>query len=192
MLARIASTAGRARSTRRASAAPRESASRPTAPVPANRSRNRLPRSGGTPCSSMLSRASRARSLVGRVSRPGGATRCRPRCRPAMIRTKPGGFDTPLPLGLPRARPARRCPMLRFALLGCGRIGRMHADNIAAHPKAALAWTYDVDAASARAVAERHGARAAGTVEEALADPAVDAVMIASFTDTHVALITAA
>ncbi len=26
--------------------------------------------------------------------------------------------------------------MIRFAVLGCGRIGRMHADNVAAHPKA--------------------------------------------------------
>ena len=51
--------------------------------------------------------------------------------------------------------------MLRFALLGCGRIGRMHADNIAAHPKAQLAWTYDVHRPSAEEVAERHGAMVA-------------------------------
>ena len=29
--------------------------------------------------------------------------------------------------------------MLRIAVLGCGRIGRMHADNIAARRRAALA-----------------------------------------------------
>ena len=29
--------------------------------------------------------------------------------------------------------------MLRIAVLGCGRIGRMHAANIAAHPRATLA-----------------------------------------------------
>ena len=28
--------------------------------------------------------------------------------------------------------------MLNFAVLGCGRIGRMHARNIAAHPRAEL------------------------------------------------------
>ena len=82
--------------------------------------------------------------------------------------------------------------MLRFALLGCGRIGRMHADNLAAHPKAELAWAYDVARPAAVAVAEAHGCRVAGTVAEALNDTGVDAVLIASSTDTHVELITAA
>ena len=82
--------------------------------------------------------------------------------------------------------------MIRFAVLGCGRIGRMHADNLAAHPKAALAWAYDVDRASAVAVAEKHGCGVAGTVAEVLGDGGVDAVLIASSTDTHVQLITAA
>ena len=192
MLARIASSAGRARSTRRASAAPRESASRPTAPVPANRSRNRLPRSGGTPCSSMLSRASRARSLVGRVSRPGGATSRRPRCRPATIRTKPGGFDTPPALGFPRARPARRCPCCASRSSAAAASAGCTPDNIAAHPKAQLASTYDVAPPSAEAVAERARGEGGGLGRGGALDPAVDAVLIASSTDTHVELITAA
>ncbi len=29
--------------------------------------------------------------------------------------------------------------MVRFALFGCGRIGRVHADSIAVHPRAELA-----------------------------------------------------
>ena len=82
--------------------------------------------------------------------------------------------------------------MIRFAVLGCGRIGRMHADNLAAHPKAELAWAYDVARPAAVAVAEAHGCRVAGTVAEALDDTGVDAVLIASSTDTHVELITAA
>jgi myo-inositol 2-dehydrogenase/D-chiro-inositol 1-dehydrogenase len=82
--------------------------------------------------------------------------------------------------------------MLRFALFGCGRIGRMHADNLAAHPEAALLWAYDVHEPAARDVAERHRAKVAEDIEQALADPAVDAVLIASSTDTHVELITAA
>ena len=52
--------------------------------------------------------------------------------------------------------------MIRFAVLGCGRIGRMHADNLAAHPKAELAWAYDVQRPAAVAVAEAHGCRVAG------------------------------
>lgn len=82
--------------------------------------------------------------------------------------------------------------MIRFALFGCGRIGRLHADNIAAHPKTELAWVQDVHEPSAAALATRHGARLARTADEALADPSVDAVLIASSTDTHVALLTAA
>jgi myo-inositol 2-dehydrogenase/D-chiro-inositol 1-dehydrogenase len=82
--------------------------------------------------------------------------------------------------------------MLRFAVLGCGRIGRMHAANLAAHPKARLLWCYDVVTKVADEVAPMLGARAAGSVDEVLADPGVDAVLIASSTDTHVQLLTAA
>lgn len=80
--------------------------------------------------------------------------------------------------------------MLRFALFGAGRIGAMHAANIAANPRAALHCIYDVHAPTAAKVAQAHGARVAADVAAALAE--VDAVLIASSTDTHVDLITAA
>lgn len=79
-----------------------------------------------------------------------------------------------------------------FAILGCGRIGRMHADIVAANPHAKVVWTYDVHTASAESVAHKHGAKAASTVDEALGDPEVRAVLIASSTDTHVDLLTRA
>ncbi len=79
--------------------------------------------------------------------------------------------------------------MLRFALFGCGRIGRMHGHNLVSHPKAELAWVYDVVEAAAAEVGAKHGAKVAATIDEALADPAVDAVLIASSTDTHIELI---
>ncbi len=82
--------------------------------------------------------------------------------------------------------------MLRFALFGAGRIGRMHADNIARHPRARLTHVYDVVPKAAREVAGLHGARAADEVGEVLTSHEVDAVLIASSTDTHVELITAA
>ena len=75
--------------------------------------------------------------------------------------------------------------MLRIAVLGCGRIGRMHAANVARHPRTSLPMVYDVHAPSAAATAEREGARVAGSAEEVLASPAVDAVLIASATPTH-------
>ena len=42
--------------------------------------------------------------------------------------------------------------MIRIAVLGCGRIGVMHAANIAAHPRAVLAGVFDIHAPAAQAV----------------------------------------
>ncbi len=82
--------------------------------------------------------------------------------------------------------------MVRFALFGAGRIGAMHAANVAANGRAALHCVYDVHAPAAQKVAALHGAKVAPSVAAALADKEVDAVLIASSTDTHVDLITAA
>lgn len=79
--------------------------------------------------------------------------------------------------------------MIGFALLGCGRIGRMHARNIHAHPGAELVACYDVAGPAAAAVAAELGAVQAHSVDEALGNPRVQAVFIASSTDTHVDLI---
>lgn len=81
--------------------------------------------------------------------------------------------------------------MVRFAVLGCGRIGRMHARNIAAHPRAELATCYDVVRAAAEATAAELGTEVAPSVEAVLADGRVDAVLICSTTDTHADLLTA-
>ena len=81
--------------------------------------------------------------------------------------------------------------MISFCQFGAGRIGAIHAANIARHPGARLRTVVDVDVAAAAKLAERHGA-AVGEVAAALADRAVDAVLIASSTDTHADLIEAA
>jgi myo-inositol 2-dehydrogenase/D-chiro-inositol 1-dehydrogenase len=82
--------------------------------------------------------------------------------------------------------------MIRFAVLGCGRIGRMHARNLARHPRAQLVSVFDIVAKSAADTAAELGVTAAATVEEVLADSRVEAVLIATSTDTHVPLIIAA
>jgi myo-inositol 2-dehydrogenase / D-chiro-inositol 1-dehydrogenase len=74
--------------------------------------------------------------------------------------------------------------MLRFAQFGAGRIGAIHAANLAAMSETQLLHVIDVNAEAARALAVRHAARVS-TVEAALADSNVDAVIIASSTDTH-------
>jgi myo-inositol 2-dehydrogenase / D-chiro-inositol 1-dehydrogenase len=81
--------------------------------------------------------------------------------------------------------------MTRFALFGAGRIGAIHAGNLAANSRASLDAVVDVNEGAARALAERHGARVASP-EDVFADPAVDAVLIASSTDTHAPLVEAA
>ncbi|GJD47787.1 Myo-inositol 2-dehydrogenase [Methylobacterium crusticola] len=82
--------------------------------------------------------------------------------------------------------------MVGFAVLGCGRIGRMHALNVARHPRATLVTCYDKFPETARAAAAETGAVAADSIEAALAHPEVQAVLIATPTDTHVDLIVAA
>ncbi|WP_425074767.1 inositol 2-dehydrogenase [Sagittula sp. S175] len=80
--------------------------------------------------------------------------------------------------------------MTRIALLGCGRIGRMHADIIAAHPRATLAGVYDTHAPSAQEVADKHGVTNFASPEAVFASEA-DAVLVATPTTTHVDFIKA-
>lgn len=82
--------------------------------------------------------------------------------------------------------------MVGMAVLGCGRIGCMHALNVSRNARARLITVFDVNAALAAAVATDLGVTAAASVEEVLANPAVEGVLIASSTDSHVELITAA
>ena len=75
--------------------------------------------------------------------------------------------------------------MVGFALFGAGRIGRLHAANLARHPRADLRWVYDVDAAAAAEVADLHDATEAPSLDDALRDDSVEAVLIASSTKTR-------
>jgi len=82
---------------------------------------------------------------------------------------------------------------VRVGLLGCGRIGKMHADLLATRiDGASLAAVYDVVPDAARASGEPYGATVAATPEELIADPSVDAIAICSSTDTHIDLLVAA
>jgi myo-inositol 2-dehydrogenase/D-chiro-inositol 1-dehydrogenase len=81
--------------------------------------------------------------------------------------------------------------MLTFAQFGAGRIGQIHAANLALNPDARLRYVVDVDAKAAQALAGKHGAEVADRAR-AFGDPAVGAVVIASSTDTHADLAIAA
>ncbi|PWE49132.1 inositol 2-dehydrogenase [Thioclava sp. NG1] len=78
--------------------------------------------------------------------------------------------------------------MLKIGLLGAGRIGQVHAVNIAGHSGSTLVAVSDVNAEAARALAAKFGANVASS-EEIIADPEIDAVLVATSTDTHSDLI---
>lgn len=71
-----------------------------------------------------------------------------------------------------------------IALIGAGRIGKIHAANVAANPKLRLARVVDPFADAAAALAGSYGAQVS-SIEEAFADPAIRGVIVASSTDTH-------
>ena len=81
--------------------------------------------------------------------------------------------------------------MLEIAQFGAGRIGQIHASNIAASKEARLRYVIDVNADAAQKLAARYGAKVVSE-KEAFADPKVNAVLIASSTDTHARLAIAA
>ncbi|MBZ0259020.1 MAG: inositol 2-dehydrogenase [Hyphomicrobiales bacterium] len=74
--------------------------------------------------------------------------------------------------------------MIRFGVIGAGRIGKVHAATIAANPKARLAYVADAMPAAAEALASQHGAKAV-SVEDILKARDVDAVVIGSPTGFH-------
>ena len=79
--------------------------------------------------------------------------------------------------------------MLRIALLGAGRIGQVHARSITEHGDAQLAWVCDPIEMAATTLAGHYGTKWSLEPQDALDDPSVDAVLIASATATHTDLI---
>jgi myo-inositol 2-dehydrogenase/D-chiro-inositol 1-dehydrogenase len=74
--------------------------------------------------------------------------------------------------------------MQKIALIGAGRIGKIHAANVAAHPELQLAYVIDPIADAAKSVAASFGAKSA-ELDSALGDAGVSGVIVASSTDTH-------
>jgi myo-inositol 2-dehydrogenase/D-chiro-inositol 1-dehydrogenase len=83
---------------------------------------------------------------------------------------------------------------VNVALIGAGRIGQRHAATLAsAIPRADLALIADVHGPSAEALAAKvRCPRWSADPAEALVDPTIDAIVIASSTDSHAPLIVGA
>jgi len=77
---------------------------------------------------------------------------------------------------------------VRFAILGVGRIGRVHADAISGNGGAALLAVADSQAEAAEAMRKIHGCEVRTVDDIADADD-IDAVVICTPTDTHATLI---
>jgi myo-inositol 2-dehydrogenase / D-chiro-inositol 1-dehydrogenase len=81
--------------------------------------------------------------------------------------------------------------MIRFGVIGAGRIGKVHAATIAGNPKAKLAYIADAMPKAAEELAAKHGANVA-SVDEIVKAKDVDAVLIGSPTPFHAEQIQAA
>ncbi|MSP50677.1 MAG: inositol 2-dehydrogenase [Alphaproteobacteria bacterium] len=79
-----------------------------------------------------------------------------------------------------------------FCLIGAGFIGPVHAANIAAHPGARLRSVVDLNREAAERIVAKHGGIVAASLEAALADKGLDAVVICTPPRTHAPIIEAA
>lgn len=78
--------------------------------------------------------------------------------------------------------------MLNVGLLGAGRIAGVHATAITTNPGSRLVAVSDINTDAAAKLASAYGAEARST-DAILADPLINAVLIATSTDTHSDLI---
>ena len=81
--------------------------------------------------------------------------------------------------------------MIRFGVIGAGRIGKVHARTIAGNSKAKLVYVADALPQAAEGLANAYGAIVA-SVDEIIASKDVDAVLIGSPTPFHAEQIIAA
>jgi len=78
--------------------------------------------------------------------------------------------------------------MLRVAVLGAGRIGKIHAANVAGNPKAKLVTVADPYGTAAKDLADHLGCEASLDPFAAIGRGDVDAIIVGTPTDTHVSL----
>ena len=77
---------------------------------------------------------------------------------------------------------------VRFGLIGCGMIARLHAGAIREIPGAELGGAFDPVPGRAEAFMNEQGGKPYPSVEALLADPAIDAVCICTPSGTHAEL----
>ncbi len=76
--------------------------------------------------------------------------------------------------------------MLRVAVLGAGRIGKIHARNVTLNPRCKLVAIADPIEAAAKSLADSLGCESSASAGATIARKDVDAIVIGTPTDTHI------
>ena len=79
--------------------------------------------------------------------------------------------------------------MFNIALIGAGRIGQVHANAVTNNANAKLKLVYDVYEPAARELAARFGSTATTSLNSIFVNDSINAVIIASSTETHLDLL---
>jgi len=82
-------------------------------------------------------------------------------------------------------KPLVSSPTVNFCVCGIGRMGQIRASSIIKNPNSKLLYAFDVDAGRLDQFAKDYGCKAVKSLDEALADPNLHAVVISTFSPTH-------
>lgn len=76
--------------------------------------------------------------------------------------------------------------MTGIGIIGCGKISQVrHIPEFHSNPRARLVGYYDLNAARAEQMAARYGGKVYSSIDEMLADPAIDAVAVCTANSCH-------
>ena len=79
--------------------------------------------------------------------------------------------------------------MINVAILGLGRIGKMHGENLFFHNKFKIKYVYDIDQNLTKKISKKFNAIPINNPKIAFKDKNLDLVFIASSTPTHIKFI---
>jgi len=75
---------------------------------------------------------------------------------------------------------------IHFGIIGAGRMGNLHAENLGQIANATVAGVYDIDFQAARKISDKFGATIFESATELVEAPEIDCVLIASPTYCHI------
>jgi myo-inositol 2-dehydrogenase/D-chiro-inositol 1-dehydrogenase len=79
--------------------------------------------------------------------------------------------------------------LINIALIGLGRIGQMHGENLILHNDYKLKYVFDVDEKLTNKISKKLNSKAINNPRVAFKDEEIDVIFIASSTSTHIKLI---